>query len=54
MRVDESWDVTACVTSCPCEPFGLTLKKRHRIGGDMSFMAFDLLALNGQDVMREP
>jgi bifunctional non-homologous end joining protein LigD len=30
------------------------LEERNRIGGDMSFMAFDLLKLDGQDVMREP
>jgi hypothetical protein len=29
-------------------------EERHRIGGDISFMAFDLLKLDGQDVMREP
>src|SRR5262245_65438484 len=27
---------------------------RNRNGGDMSFLAFDLLSLNGQEVMREP
>jgi bifunctional non-homologous end joining protein LigD len=29
-------------------------EERNRVGGDMSFMAFDLLKLDGQDVMREP
>ena len=29
-------------------------EERNRDGGDMSFLAFDLLTLDGQDVMREP
>src|SRR5262249_29192422 len=29
-------------------------EERNRPGGDMSFMAFDLLTLDGQDIMREP
>jgi ATP-dependent DNA ligase len=29
-------------------------EERHRIGGAMSFMAFDLLMLDGDDIMREP
>jgi ATP-dependent DNA ligase len=29
-------------------------EERNREGGDMSFLAFDLLTLEGQDVMREP
>lgn len=29
-------------------------EERNRVGGDMSVLAFDLLELNGQDVMREP
>src|SRR5262245_15364165 len=29
-------------------------EERNREGGDMSFMAFDLLTLNGHNVMREP
>src|SRR5262245_48340350 len=29
-------------------------EERNRAGGDMSFMAFDLLTLDGQHVMREP
>ena len=29
-------------------------EERNREGGDMSFMAFDLLTLDGQNVMWEP
>src|SRR5262244_613057 len=29
-------------------------EERNRDGGDMSFLAFDLLTLNGHNVMREP
>jgi ATP-dependent DNA ligase len=29
-------------------------EERNRDGGDMSFLAFDLLTLKGQEVMREP
>ena len=29
-------------------------EERNRDGGDMSFLAFDLLTLDGQDIMREP
>jgi len=29
-------------------------EERNREGGEMSFLAFDLLKLDGQDVMREP
>jgi bifunctional non-homologous end joining protein LigD len=29
-------------------------EERNREGGEMSFLAFDLLNLDGQDVMREP
>jgi len=29
-------------------------EERNRDGGDMSFLAFDLLTLDGQDVMRDP
>jgi ATP-dependent DNA ligase len=28
--------------------------ERHRAGGDMSLVAFDLLYLGGKSVMREP
>jgi hypothetical protein len=36
------------------EGIHVVFEERNRVGGDMSFMAFDVLTLAGQDVMREP
>jgi len=55
-----SWPMdTAVVDGEACagdghEGIQAVFEERNREGGEMSFLAFDLLNLDGQDVMREP
>jgi ATP-dependent DNA ligase len=55
-----SWPVDAAVLDGEAcagdghEGIHAVFEERGRIGGDTSFLAFDLLTLDGQDVMREP
>src|SRR5215831_1873433 len=55
-----SWPVDAAVLDGEAcagdghEGIQAVFEERNRDGGDMSFLAFDLLTLSGQDVMREP
>jgi bifunctional non-homologous end joining protein LigD len=55
-----AWPVEAAVLdgeACAgdgCEGIQAIFEERNRTGGDMSFLAFDLLELNGQEVMRKP
>jgi ATP-dependent DNA ligase len=57
---DLQWPVeTAVLDGEACagdghEGIQAVFEERNREGGDMSFLAFDLLTLNGQDIMREP
>src|SRR5215471_12953123 len=55
-----SWPVDAAVLDGEAcagdghEGIQAVFEERNRDGGDMSFLAFDLLTLNGQDAMRKP